>query len=421
MADGTSRDGTRELARSGIALAGATFASGILGYAYILILTRALGPKQYGALGALLGLSVIFTVAYTAIQLETTRLVAMSPRRPRGWIYRRALIVSVGTALVILAASPIIVSVLRLPSYAPAVALAVMMIPQTFLGVLLGVLLGLGRTVAFGVLLTTSGASRVVAAVLAAAWGGGPTFVLTASAATATAVLMLGAWLLRGAPTDAGVADLPGERNWAGMVRASTGAGALLVLLNADLLAARAVLPDTESGWYAFLTVFGRVTFWGTNFIALWVFPHEAARGSVAKARAYALIAVAVLGALACGAAAVLGSVMTRVLAGDDYVAAASYAPVFAVAGSLMAVIQLATYVDVARARHVLGLVAWAGAAVLAALIYWVAPRTISGAVWSAVAVLAVVAAVGVWGMRSPAATPSRRVNPAGEARSAPR
>ena len=387
MADGTSRDGTRELARSGIALAGATFASGILGYAYILILTRALGPKQYGALGALLGLSVIFTVAYTAIQLETTRLVAMSPRRPRGWIYRRALIVSVGTALVILAASPIIVSVLRLPSYAPAVALAVMMIPQTFLGVLLGVLLGLGRTVAFGVLLTTSGASRVVAAVLAAAWGGGPTFVLTASAATATAVLVLGA----------GVADLPGERNWAGMVRASTGAGALLVLLNADLLAARAVLPDTESGWYAFLTVFGRVTFWGTNFIALWVFPHEAARGSVAKARAYALIAVAVLGALACGAAAVLGSVMTRVLAGDDYVAAASYAPVFAVAGSLMAVIQLATYVDVARARHVLGLVAWAGAAVLAALIYWVAPRTISGAVWSAVAVLAVVAAAGVW------------------------
>ena len=86
-----------------------------------------------------------------------------------------------------------------------------------------------------------------------------------------------------------------------------------------------------------------------------------------------------------------------------------------------MAVIQLATYVDVARARHVLGLVAWAGAAVLAALIYWVAPRTISGAVWSAVAVLAVVAAAGVWGMRSPAATPSRRVNPAGEARSAPR
>ncbi len=90
----------------------------------------------------------------------------------------------------------------------------------------------------------------------------------------------------------------------------------------------------------------------------------------------------------------------TRVLAGDAYVAAASYAPVFAIAGSLMAVIQLATYVDVARARHVLGLVAWAGAAVLAALIYWVAPHTIAGAIWTTIIVLGVVALAGILSMR---------------------
>ena len=51
---------------------------------------------------------------------------------------------------------------------------------------------------------------------------------------------------------------------------------------NADLCS-RAVLPATASGWYAFLTLFARVTFWGTNFIALWVFPHVAARSASAR------------------------------------------------------------------------------------------------------------------------------------------
>ncbi|MFZ1578352.1 MAG: hypothetical protein WAT47_08390, partial [Nostocoides sp.] len=202
------------------------------------------------------------------------------------------------------------------------------------------------------------------------------------------------------------------------MLRATTGAGALLVLLNADLLAARAILPDRESGWYAFLTVFGRVTFWGTNFIALWVFPHEAARGSAAKARSYALAAVAILGVAACVIAALFAVPITRALAGEEYVAAAHFAPLFAVAGSLVAVIQLATYVDVARAQHLLSVIAWGGSAVMALIIWFAAPRTIAGAIWSAVLVLAVVAAAGLVSMRTPRETAPSRVD---AARSAPR
>ncbi|MFZ1374190.1 MAG: hypothetical protein WAS01_10365 [Nostocoides sp.] len=420
MSQGSSVGSSRgQLARSGAALAGATFASGLLGYAYIVILTRALGPEQYGVLGALLGLSVIFTVTFTAIQLDATRVVALAPQAPRGWLHRRAAAISVGTGLFILLASPVIVSVLRLPSYVPALALAAMMLPQTYLGVQLGILLGLGRSVAFGVLLVISGLSRVVAAVVTAALGGGPTFVLTVSTLTAIAVLGLGGLLLRSSAVDAQTGtSSPGERGWSGMLRATTGAGALLVLLNADLLAARAILPDRESGWYAFLTVFGRVTFWGTNFIALWVFPHEAARGSAAKARSYALAAVAILGVAACVIAALFAVPITRALAGEEYVAAAHFAPLFAVAGSLVAVIQLATYVDVARAQHLLSVIAWGGSAVMALIIWFAAPRTIAGAIWSAVLVLAVVAAAGLVSMRTPRETAPSRVD---AARSAPR
>ena len=56
---------------------------------------------------------------------------------------------------------------------------------------------------AFGVLLVISGLSRVVAAVVTAALGGGPTFVLTVSTLTAIAVLGLGGLLLRSSAVDA--------------------------------------------------------------------------------------------------------------------------------------------------------------------------------------------------------------------------
>ena len=297
-----------QLLRSGASLAVATMIAGVLGYVYILVLTRSLGPEQYGILGSLLGLSVVLSVASTALQLEAMRAVASDPSAPRDWLRRRGRIISIATGAVTLAAGPVIVEVLRLPTWAPVLALAALMVPQTYIGVQLGILLGAGRTGAFSLLLVLSGLSRTLAAILTAALKESPTFALWASAATGVAVLLLGALLVRAAePPRHTSAEVATPRDWSGVWRAAVGAGALVVLLNADLLAARAVLPDRESGWYAFLTVFGRVTFWGTNFIALWVFPHEAARGSAARARSYALGAVALGGQKlrgdeACGA-----------------------------------------------------------------------------------------------------------------------
>lgn len=420
------------LARSGVALAVATAISGLLGYVYILVLTRALGPERFGILGALTGLSVILSVASTAIQLEATRSVAGDPVAARDWLYARGRIVSAATGVLALAISPAVVAGLRLDSWWPAIALAAVMIPQTYLGVQLGILLGSGRPAAFGVLLVVSALSRTLAAILTAVLHRGPAFALWATAATALAVLGVGHLLLRadrrafpaattgpaGPDRDTAHPDsvahpsanpgaaIPGrpshDTRWAGTLRAAVAAGALLVLLDADLLVARAVLSEHDAGWYAFLTVFGRVTFWGTNFIALWVLPHEAARGSAATARAYALGAVAVMGLAAVGAAAVAGGWLTSVLAGPAYAGAAAYAPLFAVAGSLLSVVQLAIYVDVARARHVLGSVVWAASVVLVLAIRFVAPRTIGGVIWCTVLVLAAVAAVGLARMREP-------------------
>lgn len=386
------------MARSGAVLAVATVLAGALGYVYILVLTRALGPVGYGVLGSLLGLSVVLSIASTAVQLEATRAVAVDPRAQRGWLHRRGIAISLATGAVTLLATPVIDSILRLPSPTLVFALAAVMVPQTYVGVQLGILLGAGRVADFGVLLVLSGASRTVAAVLTAALHESAAFALWASAATAVATNIVGALLLRRVPRPRSSDGGP-RVGWSGILRAALGAGALVVLLNADLLAARAVLPDKESGWYAFLTVFGRVTFWGTNFIALWVFPHEAARSSAGKARSYALGAVAVIASAAVLASWVGGAVITDTLAGPEYAGAAGYAPCFAVAGSLLSVVQLATYVDVARGRRRLSLVVWAASPAMV-LAIWLAPHTIAGVVSAAVAVLAVVALAGLAYMR---------------------
>ena len=390
------------LARSGAVLAVATVVAGVLGYVYILVLTRALGPVGDGVLGSLLGLSVVLSIASTALQLEATRAVAIDPSAPRGWLHRRGIAISFATGALTLLATPLIDAVLRLPTPTLVFALAAVMLPQTYVGVQLGILLGAGRTGAFSLLLVVSGASRTAAAVLTAVLHQSPAFALWVSAATGVATNVIGALLIRRLPRPHLASDHP-PIGWSGFLRAALGAGALIVLLNADLLTARAVLPDKESGWYAFLTVFGRVTFWGTNFVALWVFPHEAARESAAKARAYALTAVAVIATFAVASSWLAGDVITDTLAGPEYAGAAGYAPWFAVAGSLLSVVQLATYVDVARGRRRLSLVVWAASPAMV-LAIWLAPHTIAGVISAAVVILTVVAAAGVASMRRPAA-----------------
>lgn len=411
------------LRRSGASLAAATFASGILGYVYIVVLTRSLGPQLYGELGALLGLTVIFAVTSTALQLEATRAVALDPAGPTGWILRRGALVSVGTMVLGLLIAPLVVRTLHLSSAWPAIGVAAVLLPQTFIGGQLGILLGGGRHVAFSLLLVLSAGSRTVAAVATAVLGGGPNLALWITAATALAVNGIGALQLRrgdagGVSRERGVSTrhtaeevmLAGNETivevglvesaesgttrpgWGGLVRASIGAGALLALLNADLLAARSVLGGTESGWYAFLTLFGRVTFWGTNFLALWVFPHVASRGSASRAVRVALAAVAAVGTLAIVVTWAFDDALTRALAGPAYAAAAPSAPAFAAVGMLLAVVQLATYVDVARARHTVSVIVWLGAFAVATAVRFVAPVTVRGIVTTALVVLAVVA-----------------------------
>ena len=393
-----ARAESSDLAHSGPRLAAATVVAGLLGYAFNLILTRALGPERYGALGALLGVAIIAAVSSTALQLEVARAAA----RPGGVATRDAMRISAGVALltgaVVAVSSPLIGGALRLSGPRDTLLLAVLLVPQTLSGGIQGLALGRRRVTAYAVLLVLSAASRLAAAVVTAWVGAGSSFALAAAAVGATVVAVGGlVWLRRSPTLPRSRVRLPPRLWGAGLLRAASGAGALLVLLNVDLLVARSALADRPSGWYAFLTIFGRVTFWGTSFLSLWVFPRVAATGSAQRALRLALVVIAAMGGTAVFVVSVMGEWLVSLLAGSAYAGAEVYAPWFAAIGALLAVVQLAIYVDVARGRHHLSLFVWGAAVVIPGIVLLLRVDSISAIAATTTAVLAVLAAFAVW------------------------
>ena len=61
-----------------LALGVATAVGHALSYAFSLVLSRALGPADFGALGALLGIAVVASVPATALQTQVARFSAIA-------------------------------------------------------------------------------------------------------------------------------------------------------------------------------------------------------------------------------------------------------------------------------------------------------------------------------------------------------
>lgn len=112
------------------------------------------------------------------------------------------------------------------------------------------------------------------------------------------------------------------------------------------------------------------MTFWGTSFLSLWIYPRIATTGRATQALRLALGIIACTGGVALIISAVAGQQIVLLLVGEAYAAAAPYAPLFAAAGGLISVVQLAVYVDVARARHHVTLAAWASAGIVVLAVF---------------------------------------------------
>jgi O-antigen/teichoic acid export membrane protein len=384
------------LARAGAVLAVATLAANVLSYVLVLALSRLLPPADYGAVGALLNLTVIGLVPALAVQLVAARETARRPGSGAGDPHLGALGLAAGgiVGLAIVAAAPLLDGYLHLSGPWAAVALGLSLLPAAGTAAAQGVLQGGERFGRLSLLLVVAAGSRCLGAVGAAVAGWGVPGVLWGTLAAACVSLGVAAAVVPGAfgvPQRTGLADRGRQ-----VLSSAMSTAGLLVFVNLDVLLARHYLPAAASGLYAVGSIFTKVTFWGPAFLATLLYPRMTAPAGRHRAVAAAVALTAALGGIVVLLTWIGGGAVVALAAGPRYVELGRTVALFAALGTAFAVVQVLIYARVAVADRRLGVAAWVLAAATALAVQLEQPRTVAQLVTTVLVGACALAAVGL-------------------------
>ena len=219
------------------------------------VVSRMLGPVEYGAFGSLLALLVLITVPSSGFQTLVTARTARileSGRSVDGTVlFGRALTVGGLCTATMLVAAPLIQGLLRLDSIWPVLLLALYCVPLAAVVVPWGFLCGRGRFTVVGAIAVASMAIRVSVAVLFIRLGFGVSGAVAASVVAdsfqAFALYRASGRLRASVPADAVPLRVNARAASGGMV-AFVG---LWLLAGVDTIVARRLLDPVSSGRYS--------------------------------------------------------------------------------------------------------------------------------------------------------------------------
>ena len=302
-----------------LALAVATAVGHALSYAFSLVMSRALGPADFGALGALLGIAVVASVPATALQTQVARFSAIADSGAGArQSYRLSWWIGLGQGVLLAALAFPLTAILRLDSGLAVVLLGAGLLPVSVIAARQGTLLGRGE---FGLLAATMvlvPALRVVGAGVAAGSGMGVAGALGMQTLATWAGLFVVVALVRpGRGPATGGDSVPTGPRLSGVVASGASLLGLFVLANVDVLLARTFLTDTESGVYAVGALGAKIMFWGSHFVALLVFPRVARREAGGPVLMRAGLVVAAIGGAATLASTWLAAPVIDLLVGS--------------------------------------------------------------------------------------------------------
>lgn len=377
-----SKGTLRDLLRSGAGVAVAMAVMNVGTYGFTLVAARMLGPREYSAVAALMGLLLVVNVLSLGLQATGARQVA-AVGAARDEIENRILVTSRRSAwalgAVCLALSPLVTYLLQLDSWVPAAMVALTAVPLTIMGGQAGILQGEKSWTPLAGIYLAVGLGRLGL--------GAVGLLLLPSATGAMAGVLVGAVL----PVLVGGTVLRrrrGARAATSEVRSvlaevghnSHALLAFFALSNADVVLARAVLDSHDAGLYAGGLILTKAVLFLPQFVVVLVFPSMASEGSP---RMYlkGVALVGGIGALATAGAWLVGQWQVFGPAGDErslvveFVGGAEYAEIdarlwmFALLGTVLAMMQVIVYEVVARQNRVGVYAVWAGLLLLVAVV----------------------------------------------------
>ena len=362
------------LSHGGWSLVVATTGVNGVNFLFHVLISRLLGPSQYGAFGAVLNVIAVLAVPLGAVQLAVTQAVVSRAGKERISLRRltvKATLWGAGAMATVAVVSPLIDGFLNLKSPFADLAMGVWIPFAVVAAVLQGALLGELRYVPVAVAsFFGGGALRLASGVLLVSAGfglGGAVVATVIGQAFTTATLLLvarreifatGLDLIRISLRDAvlSIAALAGYT----------------MLTGIDVFLARHFLPPVAAGRYAAAAMAGRIALFLPGALAMVAFPRLVSAGrtgiSVGKTLTETLGLVTAIAFAAFAVLAAVPGVVVGMLFGPKYLGAASIVGIIALTSVFLSIIGLLTYFHVAR-RSVAALYSWAGVALVWVLV----------------------------------------------------
>jgi O-antigen/teichoic acid export membrane protein len=358
----------RKHLRGGAGLAVAMGVMNVASYLFLILAARLLGPRDYGAFAALMGLLLVVTVASLALQATAARRIVATPghvHQIERLILRVGLQASVGLGLLCLVLSPVINQVVRLDSLGTAALVAFAAAPLTMMGAQAGILQGERRWFELARVYVAAGVPRLlIGTALIAFW---PTefAALLGVALASYAPVIVGALALR-RPRDTDESDEDHEDHrvgalWSETFHNSNALLAFFALSNVDILVARNVLDEHEAGLYAGGLILVKAVLFLPQFVVVLAFPSMGVAESRLRTLVQSLVAVGVIGGIVAVGVTVLSDWAIIFVGGKQYSAIEGSLWAFALLGCVLAMLQIVVYSVLARQSRKSVVVLWLG------------------------------------------------------------
>ncbi len=363
-----ARGSLRALALGSGSIAIAMAILNVASYLFTLIASRLLGPREYGALAALLGVLMVGTVLSLGLQATGARRTAVDPSQARAIsdaVVKVGVRAGLALSVVFLLAAPLIHAAFSLTSWWPTLLLAGAAFPTTLMGAQSGVLQGRQRWLPLGAILASAGLSRFVMGV-AGIWLRPDVTGAMAGVAVGTFVpTAVGWWVLRDHRPREDTIVRP-RQVVRELAHNSHALLAFLALSNVDVVIARIVLNEHRAGLYAGGLIIAKAVMFLPQFIVVVVFPSLSARKDSRRTYLIALGIDAALGIAVILATLAASGLALQFVGGHEYAAVQNQLWLFAVLGTLLAMLHLLVHGVVARQHKRLVLLIWALIGVLA-------------------------------------------------------
>ncbi len=321
-------------------------------YVFTVLAARVLGPEGYSAVAALMGVVLVSNVVAMGVQATTARHVAA-----HGHAGDAATLLATGRraglalAVVTLALSPVLAAVFHLDSWLTAATVALTSGALAVTGTQLGLLQGSRRWRDFALLSIAFGLGRLVVGGTALWLGATPLAAMAGVAAGALVPVGVGHLLLRRVLRD----RARGEVSLRTLAREALHDTHILlaffVLTQADVFIARATLPPEESGLYAAGLILAKAVLFLPTFVAVVAYPTLARRGGRRHVHHAGLLLVLAIGLVVVLGVLALPSLALAFVGGPAYAAVQPDLWLFAVLGTVTAMVQLLVQTALAR-RH---------------------------------------------------------------------